>query len=634
MERDRRKKVIAALAAGLLLLTGCTGGKDSAKKAHNSYPGVLYLKDGEMEYIDLKGDRKPVELTEELLQGVNRYPDPIVSILTTVSADGKKFLYVDETGGETWGADLFYREITKEGLSKPLAIDVKVTDYKVDDDLRSLIYVTENGNLYHFDLEKGEREKLDKGVVGYMFASSDAKKILYDRPGKGVYELQLGGEKKKVADSMFVAYANADLSLIYYYTEDGILYKKSFGKEAEQIDENVHVILDIYPSGEIYYTKKSDEKIDWSRFIDDDMEESDKKLEYVASPFYPARESYPSDEAYDKAYAEYEEQLEKYNAFSAMTIRSELRHKIENDEMEYQSSDLYYYDAKESRKIAGGTIPASFGSGMDRSVGHQESRDFVDRKAIAGFLSYEGYDGKPKPLSQIMEKAGLFYDLESMLDEVLLHYSGYYLTMYGEVGEKFADYKPDKMTDVYGLFDVTLDGRSCYYIDDRKPDGTADLYKIDLSSGKASEPTLYRKGLIAHAIWIAGDGTLLYIDDADESKHSLVLNEKDRLKGGYMPYPNDLHHETGRMLLYAQPGGEETSTTELWTYDLEKLEKISDNVEEAILLDSGDIVYLQDHDPDVGGDLYLYVPDGEDIKLAEEVQSIIDPRMTWEDMAG
>lgn len=633
MRRSWMKGAALSLAA-IMFLTACSSGGSGEKKMNNTAPSVLYMKDGEMEYIKLDGDRKPMQITKKLDMEDGSYAFPTLPIITTISADGNKMVYVDDVDPDQHEGKLYYREITKDGLSDAKKIDADIADAYVNENFTSMIYVTTNGGLYYYDFAKGEKERLDKGVVGMVYPSEDGKRVVYERPEKGTYELEIGGEKKKIADVINMVYASADLSLIYYI-DDGVLYKKSFGQEEEEIDEDVLYVPDVYDTGEMYYVKNTDTKIDWAKFIDDDMVESDKNMEYVEEPGYPSRDFFSSDAEYEKAYLQYQKQQEKYQKFSEMTIRSEMRHRLENDEMIYQGYELHYYDGKQSKLVTDSLHGSYFWSSESEQGSISRGFSYNEGKAVGGYLSYGDYEGKPIPLSEIMEKNGaFFFDLDSMLEVILKSYSGYYLVINGTPSQKLLDFKTDPFGEIRDLMKITPSGDRAYLATDIREKGKTNIYKVDISNGKAGEATEFLEDVDIYATKILKDGSLIYTKTDSKDNMELILSDEVRLKEAYPPWKFNYNPQKDLMIIRSYEGSEDGETA-LWVYDMKEAEKIVDKEGQSILLASGDIVYIKDFDHDkMKGDLYLYVKDGDDIKLAEGVSDIIDPRLSWEDFAG
>lgn len=623
------KRLLALFSAGIMLFSAAcsSGGGASVSSELNSARSVLFVKDGQLQYVMLdQKEMKPIELTEDLFEEPQEgfYVDASVHALSNISPDGKKILYVDEIKEDQWNGILYYRELTADGVSEAKKIAKDVMYYEVNDDFTLITYTSSKDSaLYQYDLVKGEKTKIDKEVYGNFSTSSDGKRIVYGRDDKGIYELESGGEKKRFANSGYLIHASKDLSE-FYYIEDDVLYKKAFGQEPEEIDD-LHMYVQVYETGEIYYIKSEKAKLDWSELFEDDMLESDKKLEYIASPSYPQTFDYATEEAFNKALEKYNADLEKYNKFSEMTIRDELRHKLEKNEIEYDVYSLYYYDGKETVKVKDSIVWESLFA--DRPTGDLERADVP----TLGFLSYADSDKAPVPLSEVFGDETYIYDLQSLLSIILQFHSDRYLAINGKASDPIESFRPSTYGMPFNSVIVSRDG-SKVYLQDADPEANFSFKRLEIQNGKIGEPEDYLEGVNMYRM--LPNGELIYAINDDSDKYEVFFNENESLENAWIPYGNDYNDKKNTMILASDMSEDYPAEYTLSFYDFKSLEEISDSVYDSLLLTSGDVVYLKDYDEQDGGDLYLYVPGGDDIKIADEVAGIVDPRLGWENFAG
>lgn len=226
-------------------------------KPKNEYFG--YLKDGEIFLTTVKNGAG-AQITEDFLldDGIS---STSIFDYTRMSNDGKKIFYIDKYDGSS--RNLYYREIDgKDTASHKLSSDVDY--YDINDKGTVVTYIKDDVDLFQHDLNT-QSDKIDTDV-SYFLSSNDGKKILYLKDNndeeistKDLYYYAKGKETKCIAKNVeTVRYISDDFSLVYYVS-DSVLYKLEVDKSPKEIASDVSDVINIYDSGDVYFSKIDDQ---------------------------------------------------------------------------------------------------------------------------------------------------------------------------------------------------------------------------------------------------------------------------------------------------------------------------------------------------------------------------------------
>lgn len=263
---------IGAAAVALILVIAIVAGLFGGSKMPNY---TLYVKDGEVFYAEMPQGKNPVEVTNKFAPYASDYElgnaGDSLAIYFQLASDGKTLFYPDKIDD---GYTLYCRDITKP----------KKDPIKIESNLQELYHINEKGNrvtylkddkLYQHDLKEKTKIASD---VSYFQVTSDGKTILYATHEDENYNLYIKNGKKdaeKIASEISeVCYASEDLKTVVYLKDDS-LYSLKVGKEATKISSNVDSVIRVYESGEIYFTKESEEEITYWDLVKDDYQDID-----------------------------------------------------------------------------------------------------------------------------------------------------------------------------------------------------------------------------------------------------------------------------------------------------------------------------------------------------------------------
>lgn len=295
-------KAVPALLLALLLalsLAACGGagsGSGSSEKDGSESSGrdgadgrdgiALYIKDGEVYCSDLsKGGAWQV--TGNLCEGAGVSElascSDSIALATILSRDGRTLFFPDKIGDGS--STLYYRRAS--GKKDAVKIDSDITLYTVSDDAGLVTYL-KNGNLYQYDRDRGEKEKLAGDVYG-LYVSDDGRKLLYRDGEAALYQLDSGGDREKLDSGVNTIWAVSDDCGTIVYQKDNALYLKRDGEERMKITSEASNVIRAYDTGEAYFVEE-DGGVSTLYYFDGEASEAvtDEFRGYWVNNFYPA----------------------------------------------------------------------------------------------------------------------------------------------------------------------------------------------------------------------------------------------------------------------------------------------------------------------------------------------------------
>ncbi len=223
---------------------------------------ILCAKDSELQFSDnTKGDFQL--LTEDLLDNHKASPSSIAAV-TRISKDGKRIFFPDKISSSRH-FKLCWRETGKKD-SEIVKIDNDVTEYRLIKGGKELYYLTDDGNLFFYDLKK--KERIAKNVTSFQ-TDDNGKKLLFYTEDSTLL-LKNNGKEELIVEDVSEYFLCDDFSVVFYVV-DRELFVMPIGKEATKIDNGVVQIIRGYSSGEVYYYKTYDLSLIVADFIVDDL---------------------------------------------------------------------------------------------------------------------------------------------------------------------------------------------------------------------------------------------------------------------------------------------------------------------------------------------------------------------------
>lgn len=600
--------------------------------------GLLYLKDGELNYTSLS-KIKPKEITEKLYRGgsFDNYDFYDLPYAVSLCKDGKRLFYPDKTSSSDEGITLYYRDINSKKEGKK--IDSDVIRYKANEDGTKVIYIKGyDRDLYISKLS--DKDKIDSDVDTFYMNASGSKLVYITMDGE-IYIKDGKKDKEKIESDASIVEVSSDLETIYYLKE-GSLYVKKGDKDEDKIASEVSSVVNVYDSGELYFLKMEEEQISLMDFVNDDMKEADAAMIEPLEPWYPYREDFkPNMEqpvepyyydyfdfwgegdsiAYDTALNEYYAANEEYNrlwdeAYNAAYEQYELDYEAYQEEMTdyYEKQDRDYL--RES--IAGNTI-----SQTNYSLYYYDSKDvtkitdtysaYLNYSYFTPVIAYENFDQKEITKVSLSE-VEYYDDVYNMAMEALASSKNVYVAMKAET--VVLDQK--NSSNYY----ITDSGDKIYYLNNYDSDsGTGDLLVATISASKIGKAEEIDDDVYSYIVTGAKD-TLVYYKNVRDSSGDMYKDGKKLDKDVYI-YSIQMIGDTDTFVYYTDYSYDSEEGT-LKLIKGKDSKEIADDVHAYIAFSEKSIVYLQDYNlQKYEGDAYLYNGSKKSKEIDEDVNKLI-----------
>lgn len=575
--------VLAVVFLAFLLLNG--------KKTNYT----LYIKDNELFYDNIsKGD--PLEVTKKFCNGIEDKYDgsmtPVVSraaSFSTLSENGKYLFFPDRLEKNTYSVNLYYRDLTDPDES-PKKIDSEVVNYVVNKEATLVIYQTSDMNLYQYDIKEDDSEKIANNVRTFR-VSDNGKKIFYINTEGSLY-LQVDDKDREKIDREVRAlmFVTEDFDTIYYRKEDSI-YKKVKNKDEEKIVSDVSGVIEIYDSGELYFTKTEYVEYKLSDYLIDDMKDSDAAMKEPDEPY--VWDYYDSDE-WSAAYKKYEAEYEKYKE---KLRRDDLRKLLDGRTAERSVSKLFYYNGKEEVLVSEGFVKCS---------------GVASESQVIVYRACTQTEFEKVKLSQISS----VYNIEQEMEDLMyLSPSKWYIA----VESKSTLVEQEGVDKFY----INNDGSVIYMQTGYNEGRDGELYRVNINKGKIGKAELYDTEVSFFVCGFVYDDHLMYFKEyyPADNKGDLYINKK---KIASEVYTRSIFYvEEGEKVVYISDWDQEKKYGTLYVYENGKNKKVSEEVTEFDFTSNGDVLYLYDYSYKYGtGDLYVY-KNGKKNKIDKDVAAIV-----------
>lgn len=604
-KRKRVFRIIGSFVVIVLIFGALIGFNKVYRGRDKNINHALYIKNGEITYTDIT-KINPWQVTtnfssvyEEGSQEnavIKSMGDYALFNYARFSNDGRLLFYIDEKTKNAPEGVLFYRYVNAPE-KEPVKIDSGVTRFVINDSGKLVTYLKGDEKiLYQYNLE--EKEKIDSDVLDF-YVSSDGQKIIYI-DGEGRLYCKIAEKEKEKIDSEVTKICHIDdsFSTIHYVKEDN-LYKRKDGESEEKIATEVEQVLQVYESGEIYYTKKHLLQDPLMTFVEDDMLEIDNK---ISVPIYPSAPKYSNYETYDEyrlAFAQYQAAKKEYakqeKEYDAKAQRNELREKLKETTTLFDASTLYYYDGEKEKQITD-----NFG---------WDNFKVATNTPVITYYTYDTFADTKIKLSEIKDVS----DVSNALRVKRYSFAEEYVAVKGET---FV-IEEEEVTELC----VTSDGDAVYFIADVDETNHGDLYKAIVSGGVLQKPTLYDEDVYLNSF----NGVLLYYKDALDGAADLYVKGEEidtNVKIYQTKYLEDFD-----TIIYMVDWNQEKEYGVLKMHKDGKTITISEDVHDYETTEGGDILYLCDYSKTyVKGDLLLY-KDGESQRIDDEVVAIIPTKL-------
>lgn len=567
-KKRRAVKVIIPVAAIILVFAIAVGVLFSFVGSR-APEGVVYLKDEEISYSDLKNN---FDLSDNLIGGSSMDFDDIIDNeyydMVKVSSDGKRIFYPDKIKNSSGGYNLYMKPFGKKNADgEKVASDVSA--YMIDKKGKNVLYAVYDGDNYTvYKTDLNERKKIAKDVTD-VYASENLERIWYVTENKSLYLVSGKTESERIAKDVEELYPVDEKSdSVFYMNEDDVLYKAT-GAKTTKIASDVNSAVYVLSADKIYYSKAPKAQKGLSEFVTDNKKDADNKL---SKPQYPYMSDFETYDEYEAAYESYKNDLYEYYE---KQDRDAIREKLDETYNSYQSKELYLYNGKKSVKIS------------DNFSYLEEANE---KSGVLFFGAYDKSNIKKVDISEVDS----IDDLQDEIEEVMDANRVYYMVN----GEKSAKLSVSGNAD----FVFSDDGKTVYYTEDISENSEGVLYKASVSGTKLSGTKKIDSGVYVSFSAVTESGDIYYFKNADDYIADLYFNG-DKVDDEVYIYSFSVDKNT---IYYISDYDDDEYTGTLRKATGKKKEKIADDVIYFLTTSSGELAYLSDWSgSDQNGDLYV-----------------------------
>ncbi len=568
---------------------------------------VFYVKENEIFVTDMKTKDVHTQITTQLINTTvdEDYLGEVLSEgagFSKLNNDESLFFFTDKLTDEFYGCNLYYREL--ENLDAPVVkIDSSVCNYVINDSGNLVTYTKykneQTRTLYQFSLDSGEKDKICEDIYEF-YVSDDGSRIIYSDGNKNLYMKDAGKDREKLAVGIsYIEEVSNDFTVVYYIKDDAF-YKQVIGEDRVKIASDVCSVVRVFDSGEIYYSKIDEIKICLMDYINDDLWETDCKINMPEEPVYPDFDLYSTIEEYNLAVIEYEAKYEQYRqdyyAYVEKSDRDYYREQLSEMEITYTRNSLYFYNGKEEIKVS-----ENFGRITDSLT------------PVVTYITYTEPEKNSISFSSVIEEA-IEGDVCDIVTDKL------YAVVYS-VDEAYLCIKDQSTLIDYKTaneFYINDDGTIVYFMSDSSNEiSQGDLYVIYITDGIPSTPELYDSDVYRHCSTFISNDRFLYFKNGADYLGDMYVN-KEMIDFDVLYYW--MHYEeTDDTLYYIVDYSETTESGTLKRYENGETVKIADDVAQYYVDNKGRVIYLYDYSVNYGcGELYEWYK-GETEKIDSDV---------------
>ncbi len=586
--------VVAIVAIGAIFFFSTSGGM-SEKLVYNKYNSTIQY--------TLK-NKKSFEITDRASENKSIYE--IAHSLETMSysKDGNYVFYTDKVDSDG-GGTLMYKNLKKQNSKKDTSekLDTNVIWYRLLSSGKVLYLKgsSEDSNLYLSDLK--DKNKVGSGIMGFsvsedesalIFMTNDNEIYTFDLKKKNAFKDKLESEVSNIICT------SKDLKYIYYEKDERLMCIKDL-KDKEKIASDFTGNWASAEGGKSIYYMLPGEEYKYADFITDDYAIADSTMQY------PNQNDYRTASGTDWfGNITYSVDTDRYNsaieAYNEKVERDEIRSSLDNLGS-IALNELYLYDGKDSIKISDTVLDIEAKEEAD-AYSDKASTDKVICVSQINLEELGEYD-----LSSVDPESNVFDKLINGVQESKKYYlvTGTVLNQF-EVDEHINSYQFD------------LDNHTFYYYDDFQEDGTGTLHAISYN-----EKSITNSEEIADAVsgMMLFDGKIGYWSDSDGKEATLNIsgNEIDDNVSVYGLTP--VLHKEDDSIYYAKDYSLEDESFTLHRYQNGTSVKIDDDIVSFKPLEGGKVAYLQDYSQDkFRGDLWIWTGEKKQDKIDDDVSYI------------
>lgn len=605
--QGKKKKAMIGAAAVLLAVGGIAGWMLlSDGPSTGRYGQVLYTKGGEAWAIDASQKEPEKEFYDLEMSSISYDVGGISGYLVKNRirySEDHSYIYYPDKKSDTvdYSFELCRRSLDTGDVEY---IADEVTVYELLPDGRIVYTGGEDKALYLKDGE--EKEKLAAGVYDFKVNKSGTMVTWIqnvhntDAAVEGDLYVRALTEKEaeneKIASEATLAGYSEDMRS-FIYLRDKVLYLQRGGQERIKVDSDVQSARPGDENLETFYYMKepSDDSMDWTAFVDDDMKASDEILSYPAQEDFQIQKTEKSSGSNKKVYVPDEEAYQKaVEAYEEKTARDKLREQLNSLDISIEKRQLCFYGDGEA-----GVIEENFNGSLDYPGWNKG-------------IIYESI----KPPSEKKLKLSDFQDFaeaESAIETAVFENTAVCAAAGRDVtaiAPGFGIYQSsfEEETGIAGVLLHNEENTIPKLVRiDIQEDGTLNIAEVD-------QNVSYLSCIL--------NGSMYYIKDENNSKGDLWCDGKKIDTDVYKYSPRPLSEALS--VVYASDYNEEKQRGVMKSYDGTEIKTIAEDVHMYLELPGTGLAVLSDYSSkDLAGDLKLYTEDGNFSLLDENVESIL-----------
>lgn len=409
-----------------------------------------------------------------------------------------------------------------------------------------------------------------------VYVSDDGATTIYLTQDGNLYLKLSGQNTEKISGNVSnISYITKNFTCIYYIS-DHDLYKKDLGKKQEKIASGVDCVIKIYDSGEMYYIKQDNQKINLLGYVEDDMKEEDAAITKPEYPSRPYPKDYSSDEEYQKAYSKYHSDYLSYHARYGMYLDKLSRDRLREDLKDYTISNagyiLCYYNGKEENVLS-------------NTFYYDASYSVSSNTPAIVYKSFDQISFEKIKLSDVSN----FNTIEKKVTDALFSSSKLNIAV------------KDKATTINTTtaenFQINFKGDAVYYMDHISEETKhGELYKVTLKDGIPQTSELYDSKVYKSDMHLLEDGSILYFKEFNVSDYSGDLYRNQKIVDYDVNSSHIDYNQNTDSLVYFINWDYDNLCGTLKLSQHNKSTRIYDNASHFEILPNGEIVFLSDYD--------------------------------------
>lgn len=595
-----KKIIVRAVAAAAVVIAAVGGISFFGGNSGGTSEKLVYNKDNSNIQYTIK-NKKSLEITDRATEDKTYYE--ILNSLGEVrySKDGKYVFYSEKVDGDGVGT-LMYKNLKKQSSKKDTSekLDSNVCEYRLLSSGKVLYSKGSLGdiNLYLSDLK--DKTKIGSGVRNYI-VSEDESCLIFMTDDDEIYTYDLktkNASKEKLDSEASYICASKDLKYIYYTKDEKLMCIKN-RKDKEKVTSDFTGDWAYAEDGKSIYYMLPGEEYKFTDFITDDYGTADSSMQRPDQ--YDYRVANGTDWFGNITYTV---DTDKYNsaveAYNKKLQRDAIRNKL-GDLGSVTLKELYLYDGKDSTKISDTVLDIEARAYFDKYS--------TDKVICVSQVDIEGlgeYD-----LSSVEGSSDVTDKLTNGFEE-----SKKYYLVTGTAMNQF------DVDEYIGLAQFDLDNHIFYYSDDVQEDGAATLHAISYSEKSIKSQEKIADDVSGMMLF---NGKAGYWSDYKEGEATLNISgdeiDDDVSAYGFSPFSP----KEDDSIYYAKDFSDKDLSFTLYRYQKGTSVKIDDDIICFKPLEDGKIAYLQDYNLDkYRGDLCIWKSEKKQDKIDDDVSYIKD----------